>query len=224
VPPEASVRVRVASRASAASEGDAAAWSAFAGEVVSSEAPGGVPVGARVAGFGPQGDEVRVPAWAVAVVPEGMAPEMAATLPLAAVAARAARLVGAGAGESACVIGSGRLPDLVAAALRAAGARDVSVVTAPGEAVPPLVVDTTGDPAVIRALLEGAPRLGRSALAGASHGRTTDVDFYRTVHHRGLEVVGVHEFGPLSDVSTPADRTRDLEAAGRLLGQMSGGA
>ena len=53
------------------------------------------------------------------------------------------------------------------------------------------VVDTTGDPDVIRAALERVADLGIVVLAGEPAGRSLDVDFYSTVHRRGLVVAGV---------------------------------
>jgi len=216
--PEPHVRVAVTARAMAAADADSAAWTAFAGEILATEGQAPVPVGARVAGFAPAGADVRVPTWAVIAVPADLAVEAAALLPLAGVAARAARLAGIRVGEPARVIGGGSLAELVAAALRAAGAREVAVTPEPGADLPTVVVDTTGDPAMILRLLESAPRLARVVLAGPSRGRTIDVDFYRTVHQRGLEVLGVHDFGPLSAIAAGDDREHDLATAAALVG------
>lgn len=216
--PEARVRVSVAARSLPAIAGDSAAWTAFAGEVVAIDGAAPVTVGARVAGFGPAGDEVWVPTWAVCAVPVELAPQAAATLPLAGVAARAARVARIRAGEPARVIGGGSFAELVAAALRAAGTREVAITPEPGANLPAVVVDTTGDPATILSLLESAPRHARIVLAGPSHGRTIAVDFYRTVHQRGLEVLGIHDFGPLSAIAARDDRERDLATAASLVG------
>jgi threonine dehydrogenase-like Zn-dependent dehydrogenase len=154
----------------------------------------------------------------VAAVPADISTEQAALLPLAAIAARAARMVGGRAGDRATVIGSGVLAELVRDALCAAGLTDVTIAATPGDEIPRVVIDTTGDPAVISELLVRAPRLGHLALVGAGRGRTADVDFYRTIHQRGLEVVGVHEHGPLSPIVTTEDRARDLATAAALVG------
>jgi hypothetical protein len=218
--PEPHVRIRVTQRATPPAGGNEVGWTPFTGEVVASDAQCPVAAGDRVAGFGPPGAEIVVPPWAVTAVPPGLGTEDAALLPLAGVAARAARVVGAMAGDAACVIGSGVLAELVGDALRAAGLDEVAVASVPGPDLPLMVVETTGDPAVILKLLESAPRLARVALVGASRGRTVDVDFYRTVHQRGLEVVGVHDFGPLSEIAAGEDRARDLAAAGDLVRSM----
>jgi threonine dehydrogenase-like Zn-dependent dehydrogenase len=56
---------------------------------------------------------------------------------------------------------------------------------------PAAVVDTTGDPVVIRSALDRVANLGTIVLAGESAGRELDVDLYSSVHRRGLVVVGV---------------------------------
>jgi len=211
--PEPHLQIRVAQRVNPPAEGDGVDWTPFTGEVVSSNAQCSVAAGDRVAGFGPPGDEIVVPPWAVTAVPPEHPPEDAALLPLAGVAARVARTVGARAGDAACVIGSGILAELIGEALRAAGLEEVAVMRAPGTDVPSIAVDATGDPEVILQLLENTPRRARVALVGASRGRTVDVDFYRTVHQRGLEVIGVPDFGPLASIGTDEDRERDLAAA-----------
>lgn len=212
--PEPRVRIRVAQ--SAGPEGAPDAWTPFVGEVLGAPPASRVAVGQRVAGFGPRGDEIEVPPWAVASVPDDLASERALLLPLAAVAVRAARRVGARAGD-ACVVGTGVLAELVAQALRAAGLPRVTAAAEVAAELPGVVVDTTGDPAVIAELLERTPRRGRIALVGACGGRTVDVDFYRTVHQRGLEVIGIHAFGPLSAIASDDDRASDLAAAETLL-------
>lgn len=91
-------------------------------------------------------------------------------------------------------VGEGALSTALAAALAERGLRVASapatgdVADAPRGAV---VFETTGDPAVVRRLLESAPLFTRILLLGAGNGRRLDVDLYRTVHQRGLEVIGV---------------------------------
>jgi threonine dehydrogenase-like Zn-dependent dehydrogenase len=212
-PPDEDLSVRVLARAPARQVTDETAWTAFSGEVRPMGSEGPIAVGARVAGFGPPGDEIRVPVWSITPLPDGLTDRQGAMLPLACVAVRAARLASPRAGGRAQVIGDGPLAALVAQALRAAGAADVAVSATPSPELAPVVVETTGDVALVLALLEAVPRLARVVLAGSGRGRRIDVDFYRTVHHRGLEVVGVHDFGPLSDVAGADDRRVDVTNA-----------
>jgi threonine dehydrogenase-like Zn-dependent dehydrogenase len=99
-------------------------------------------------------------------------------------------------GERAVIVGSGALAELVGVAFSGAGA----VVTmlprvedVPALAAATVAVDTTGDPEVILGLLERVAQMGRVVLLETTRGRTVDVDFYRAVHLRGLQVVGVAE-------------------------------
>lgn len=95
------------------------------------------------------------------------------------------------------VVGHG----LIAAYIRSL----VALRDAPAGERPSAVVDTTGDPELIRAALERVCDLGTVVLAGEGAGRTLDVDMYSTVHKRGLIVAGVapplHDF----DVAAAAD-------------------
>jgi threonine dehydrogenase-like Zn-dependent dehydrogenase len=199
------MRVRVAQRATVPTASDGA-WAPFTGDVLTSEPHCSMTEGDRVAGFGPPGAEIVLPWWAVVPVPTGSAFRETALLPLAELAARTADVVRAGAGDAASVIGCGMFARLIEAALRCAGLEKVTVASAPGADLASVVVDTTGDPAVVLSVFDRVPRRGRVVLVGASGGRTADVDFYRTVHQRGLEVTGVDDFGLLSAIGTDQDR------------------
>jgi hypothetical protein len=111
------------------------------------------------------------------------------------------------------VIGNGPLAVLVTKALRAVGAAEVSVAATPSTDLPEVVIDTTGGPAVVLALLAGAPTAAHVALAGKARGRKVDVVFYRRVDQRGLEVIGAHDFGRPSGVAAPDGRPADITAA-----------
>ena len=65
-----------------------------------------------------------------------------------------------------------------------------ALLGAPGAEV---VIELTGAPAaVISAFQLAAPR-GRVVLAGSTRGLTSEVNFYRDVHKKGLHVIGGHE-------------------------------
>ena len=204
LPREPQLRIRVTQRAAlpAASDG---AWTPFAGDILTGEPHCSMAEGDRVAGFGPAGAEIVVPWWVVVPVPRGAALRDSALLSLAELAARTAHVVRSGAGDAATVIGSGMFARLVGAALRCGGLEKATVVSALAAELAPVVVDTTGDPAVILSVFDQVPRRGRVVLVGASGGRTADVDFYRTVHQRGLEVTGVDDSGLLSAIGTDQD-------------------
>jgi hypothetical protein len=140
----------------------------------------------------------------------------------AALAVRAVRRLRASRGERAAIIGSGPLAELLRTALEEAGVEVVEGAVTP-EGSPrddvTLVLETTGDPNVIAGLLERAPRLARVALMGPTAGRVADVDFYRTVHQGGLEVIGLSETIPAApeDVALARELLRrrgDADASG----------
>jgi threonine dehydrogenase-like Zn-dependent dehydrogenase len=149
----------------------------------------------------------------------GLGAEETAVLPLLRMAVRAVRLARPASGESALVTGSGQLAKLALLALADARVRAVQAadgMAAAPAAAPDIAVDTTGDPAVIVALLERVARCGRVVLMGTTRGRTADVDFYRTVHQRGLEVIGVSDAHP-GQCRPDGDPDQDTVAAERLL-------
>jgi threonine dehydrogenase-like Zn-dependent dehydrogenase len=111
---------------------------------------------------------------------------------------RLVRRMRARSGERAAIVGGGPLAETLRAVLEGAGVRVEALDMPTSEALArvTLVVDVTGVPDVRTALLEHAPRLARVAFVGAGAGRLADVDFYRTVHQRGLEVTGLSETTP----------------------------
>ena len=143
----------------------------------------------------------------------------------AALAVRAVRRLRASRGERAAIIGCGPVAELLRAALEEAGVEVVDGAATPEGSLRDdvtLVLETTGDPNVITGLLERAPRLARVALMGPTAGRVADVDFYRTVHQGGLEVIGLSETIPAApeDVALARELLRrrgdaDTSGAGR---------
>jgi threonine dehydrogenase-like Zn-dependent dehydrogenase len=87
------------------------------------------------------------------------------------------------------------------------------VGVAPAEQ-PGAIVDTTGDPAAIASALGRVADLGTVVLAGESLGRQADLDLYRTVHVRGLTLVGIAP--PAAGGSGQADAALLAECRGAL--------
>ena len=82
-------------------------------------------------------------------------------------------------GADETLISDERAPDKLRALLGAAGAE--------------VVIELTGAPAaVVTAFQMAAPR-GRVVLVGSTRGLTSEVNFYRDVHKKGLLVIGGHE-------------------------------
>ncbi len=120
-------------------------------------------------------------------------------VPLLARGVRAASRARVVPGENAVLVGTGEFAEVARIAFAEAGAVVTMVpgidgLPAPAEAS--LLIDATGDPEVILTLLERAAKTARIVLMETTRGRTVDVDFYRTVHLRGLEVIGVGEPEP----------------------------
>jgi hypothetical protein len=121
----------------------------------------------------------------------------------AALVALAARATGAAGTSAVAVRGSGLLAEFV----RQVGA------DAPPE--PAAVVDTTGDPDTIAAVLRDLPDLGTLVLAGETLDRPLDLNLYTDVHSRGLRLVGAAWTAAAgaseSDVSLLTDGLVDVE-------------
>ncbi|MFE7573155.1 hypothetical protein ACFU5Z_00290 [Streptomyces sp. NPDC057521] len=101
-----------------------------------------------------------------------------------ATAERAAGEASRGAVRGVRVLGEGALARLVTRAL------PPDLVRAEGEDAD-VVVDTTGDPAVIGAALMDAPRLGAVLLAAPPVEAEIAVRTYTDIHVRGLTVAGI---------------------------------
>ena len=123
-------------------------------------------------------------------VPKGSRDQLAA-LVFALVADEAVTVADGARGE---VTGDGILARMVRMKLdtcpagRATGSRPA----------PAAVVDTTGDPEVIRDSSRRLSAFGILVLVGESLDRRLDIDLYSDVHQRGLRVVGVAP--PLADL------------------------
>lgn len=87
-------------------------------------------------------------------------------------------------GEPVEVVGAGPLAD----ALRA---RFDAGPSAAGDALPAVVIETTGNPEAVRAALERVADLGTVVLAGPPQPAPAPLDLYSDVHVRGLTLVGV---------------------------------
>ena len=59
---------------------------------------------------------------------------------------------------------------------------------------PSVVIDATGNPNVIPIALELCKERGRVVILGSPRGVTKEIDFYKTVHKRGLQVIGAHDY------------------------------
>jgi hypothetical protein len=131
-----------------------------------------------------QGARVRWSDGAPVSLPEDLDPDRAAALVLAAVARDAAAAVSGVPGDQIAVTGGGLIARLIR---RLLGIREDGTAAV---AMPLAVVDTTGDPEALVASTRRLADRGMLVLAGEPKGEL-DLDLYRDVHLRGLELVGI---------------------------------
>jgi 2-desacetyl-2-hydroxyethyl bacteriochlorophyllide A dehydrogenase len=179
-------------------------------------------------------------------IPDGVAADDAVWFALAGIAFRGAYAARIALGDSVLVVGAGPIGQMLLRWAVFAGAGRVIVVDpmkerlsfalhggaaavidrgieeAVGElggkdATPGIIVDTTGNAAVFRALLRVAPQYGRIVLLGDT-GRPEDQRLTQDVVLKGLTIVGAHD-GHHRDGWTGrhvSDLFFDLVAAGRF--------
>jgi hypothetical protein len=123
-------------------------------------------------------------------VPDDMSTDRFAALVFAVVADEAATVT---AGTAVEVTGTGILAHMVRTKLDTVSG-DRATDSRPA---PDAVVDTTGDPEVIRESTRRLSAFGTLVLVGEMLDRRLDIDLYADVHQRGLHVVGVAP--PLAD-------------------------
>lgn len=82
-------------------------------------------------------------------------------------------------GADETLVGDDRAPDKLRVLLGGAGAE--------------VVIELTGAPAAVVTSFQMAAPRGRVVLAGSTRGLTSEVNFYRDVHKKGLQVIGGHE-------------------------------
>lgn len=148
-------------------------------------------------------------------VPKGLAPQRAGFARLAAIAATALAVAPVEPGQRVAVLGAGLIGNFAAQHFQRAQARVVVIETSetrreiagncglfavsqPTDVIATLggqfdiVVEATGVPALVNASLEMACRRGRVVLLGSPRG-LTEIDAYRHIHARGVQMLGAHE-------------------------------
>ena len=82
-----------------------------------------------------------------------------------------------------------------------------------GAAGADVVIEATGAPAAVATAFDLAAAGGRVVLLGSARGNTQDVNFYRDVHRKGLQVIGAHESNQPRRDSSPGYWTPQREYA-----------
>lgn len=155
-------------------------------------------------------------------VPDGVADDDAAMVPIAGIALTAVRMAPVELGDTVVVYGLGLVGQLAARLYRLGGARPVigidriparldiagasgvvpinatrgdvvgNVVAVTGERGPDVVVEATGSPPVIVECLRLVREGGRVVLLGSPRG-LVEVDAYSLIHRKGVTLIGAHE-------------------------------
>ncbi len=179
---------------------------------------------------------------AVVPVPDGVPGARATLARLAGIAFTALRLAPPELGEHVVILGLGLVGLLAGQLYRLAGARPVAGVDrlasrlrlAEGMGILPvdtsreeipialeralgaggadIVVEATGNPALVAIALEAAARGGRVVLLGSTRG-TVALDVYSLVHRKALRLVGGHETALPFDAGHVWPRLRNLRLA-----------
>lgn len=178
----------------------------------------GLEPGDRVFCYGPHWSTVTVPSAMAVPVPDGVDPHGAGFTSLSTISLQGIRKAGVEIGSRVAVLGTGLIGLFAVEWARVAGADEVWVVepvadrhplaTAAGATrvfgswqevaaaglAPEVVVDCTGAGDAIVGALEICARRGTVVVLGSPRGQAESVDFYRTVHLKGLTVVGAHDY------------------------------
>ena len=169
------------------------------------------------------------------LVPESVPDEEAALGGLAAIGLNGVRLARIALGETVIVGGLGLIGLFAAQLARAAGAaqvvgvdllpsrRDVARQVGVEVVLDPtqeslreralaltegrgadVIVDATGSPKAVPGMLGAARRFGRYIVLGSPHG-TVEMDLYREIHGRCLQIIGAHN-NSTGDIESPFAR------------------
>jgi L-iditol 2-dehydrogenase len=176
----------------------------------------GLEIGDRVVVRAAHASSVVEDASQVVPIPSGLAMEEALFSHLASIALQGVRKGRVEIGDRVAVIGAGLIGLLAIQWARVAGAsRVIAVDLAPDrrelaqsfgadEALEPgspegasndvsLVIEATGAPSAIVEAFSICGARGRVVLLGSTRGPVPNVDFYGSVHKKGLEVIGAHQ-------------------------------
>ncbi|MCX7840957.1 MAG: zinc-binding alcohol dehydrogenase, partial [Anaerolineae bacterium] len=181
----------------------------------------------------------------IVALPDAVSDEQGALIRMADVAITAPRLAPAQVGEAVVVFGLGLVGHLAAQLYRLNGARPVigidriparielarkrGIVTVDASDTQSaiaemtngrgaeIVIEATGNPAVIPLALDLAAEGGRVVLLGSPRGKV-ELDVYSLVHRKGVSLIGAHERTQVLDAIPHGRMTkaRNLEIIARL--------
>ncbi len=189
--------------------------------------------GDRVAGIMPHTTVHNAESRNLVHVPDGVSFEQAAFVRIGVISMQAVRKAGIELGEGALILGLGLIGQTAAQIAKASGASPVigldlveskrklasqlgCTVTFDSREegleeklrqinfgrLPQVVVESTGYPKPIAQALQLAEKYGRVVILGSTRG-CTEVNFYRDVHKKGLNIIGAHISCNPADQSYP---------------------
>lgn len=189
--------------------------------------------GDRVAGIMPHTNIHNVESKNLVHVPDGVTFEQAAFVRIGVISMQAVRKARIELGEGTLILGLGLIGQMALQIAKASGASPVigldiieskrklaeqmgctkvldsnradleEILRAENHGMlPQVVVESTGYPAPVSQALQLAEKYGRVIILGSTRG-TTEVNFYRDVHKKGLQIIGAHISCNPTDVSYP---------------------
>lgn len=189
--------------------------------------------GDRVAGIMPHTNIHNVESKNLVHIPEGVTFEQAAFVRIGVISMQAVRKAKIELGEGTLILGLGLIGQMAVQISRAAGAspvigldiieskrklaeqmgctkvldsnqtdvEDIIKAENSGE-LPQVVIESTGYPGPVSQALKLAGKYGRVIILGSTRG-SAEVNFYRDVHKKGLQIIGAHISCNPADISYP---------------------
>lgn len=189
--------------------------------------------GDRVAGIMPHASIHNVESKNLVRIPEGVTYEQAAFVRIGVIAMQAVRKARLEMGESVLVLGLGLIGQMAMQLAKAGGATPIigldlveskralavelgctcvfdsrkedleeTLRDIGGGKLPQVVIESTGFPRPIEQAVQLAERYGRVVILGSTRG-STEINFYRDVHKKGIQIIGAHISCNPTEVSYP---------------------
>ncbi|MBD5536917.1 MAG: zinc-binding alcohol dehydrogenase [Lachnospiraceae bacterium] len=189
--------------------------------------------GDRVAGIMPHANIHNVESRNLVHIPDGVSFEQAAFVRIGVISMQAVRKARLELGESTMVLGLGLIGQMAMQLAKANGAAPVigldiveskrrlaeklgctyvydsrqenieeTLKSVGNGKLPQVVIESTGFPKPIEQAIQLTEKYGRVIILGSTRG-STEINFYRDVHKKGIQIIGAHISCNPADVSYP---------------------
>lgn len=189
--------------------------------------------GDRVAGIMPHANIHNAESRNLVHIPDGVTFEQAAFVRIGVIAMQAVRKARLELGEGTLILGLGLIGQMAAQLAKVGGATPVigldlvegkralagelgctcvfdsrkedleeTLRFVGGGKLPQVVIESTGFPKPIEQAIRLAEKYGRVVILGSARG-STEINFYRDVHKKGIQIIGAHISCNPADVSYP---------------------